>query len=365
MAGFGFIGFRPFCHHCPACLCLIMFKIKPRASQPAESIKEDAAYSVDQDLIVRNMPKAAHFEPAPRSAGINSATGSQPAKANFKLVGFLIIISGAAFIGLLIFLSYRFIIRPSTQKIVERVETPSQSPTSTSSEINATASSPVAVEAVPEVPETATSQIDVIPGESDIASSSQPEAEGPVVELPPLLDSDQDGLYDPEEAVFGTDPGKEDSDADSYLDSAEIKNGYNPAGAGRLTENSGLQVYNNSAFAYRTLVPAWPLQLLNEGDTVLFSAPDDSLIQISVQDNTRNLSILNWYSESFPGLPVTYDKLKNADGWEGIWSEDKLNFYLTDAKRERLYVVSYIAAVSGRLAYPTIFSLVIDNFQTE
>jgi len=50
-------------------------------------------------------------------------------------------------------------------------------------------------------------------------------------------DTDQDGLTDREEAkVYGTDPLKADTDGDGYNDGAEIKNGYNPKGAGKLLE---------------------------------------------------------------------------------------------------------------------------------
>lgn len=43
-----------------------------------------------------------------------------------------------------------------------------------------------------------------------------------------FLDSDQDGLTDQEERLYGTDPQKNDSDNDGYSDGTEIKSGYNP-----------------------------------------------------------------------------------------------------------------------------------------
>ncbi|MBI4812236.1 hypothetical protein HY798_02160 [Candidatus Falkowbacteria bacterium] len=51
------------------------------------------------------------------------------------------------------------------------------------------------------------------------------------------IDSDNDGLFDREEVkVYATDPLKADTDGDGYKDGAEVKNGYNPKGAGRLYE---------------------------------------------------------------------------------------------------------------------------------
>lgn len=50
-------------------------------------------------------------------------------------------------------------------------------------------------------------------------------------------DTDSDGLSDYDEvAVWKTDPLNPDSDGDGYEDGEEVKNGYNPAGAGKIFE---------------------------------------------------------------------------------------------------------------------------------
>jgi hypothetical protein len=43
-----------------------------------------------------------------------------------------------------------------------------------------------------------------------------------------FLDTDQDGLSDEEEKMYGTDSGKSDTDGDGYTDGAEVKSGYDP-----------------------------------------------------------------------------------------------------------------------------------------
>lgn len=43
-----------------------------------------------------------------------------------------------------------------------------------------------------------------------------------------FVDSDQDGLTDSEEKLYGTNPQNPDSDEDSYSDGAEVRSGYNP-----------------------------------------------------------------------------------------------------------------------------------------
>ena len=52
---------------------------------------------------------------------------------------------------------------------------------------------------------------------------------------PKLVDSDNDQLSDKDEIkVYGTDPRDPDTDNDTYPDGHEVRNGYNPKGAGKL-----------------------------------------------------------------------------------------------------------------------------------
>ncbi|MEW6610964.1 MAG: CARDB domain-containing protein [Patescibacteria group bacterium] len=54
------------------------------------------------------------------------------------------------------------------------------------------------------------------------------------------VDSDDDGLDDRLEEAIGTDSSKSDTDGDGFNDSEEIKNVFNPVGAGRLALNTNL-----------------------------------------------------------------------------------------------------------------------------
>lgn len=47
-------------------------------------------------------------------------------------------------------------------------------------------------------------------------------------------DTDGDGLTDADEERYGTDAKNPDTDGDGYLDGAEVQNGYNPLGEGKL-----------------------------------------------------------------------------------------------------------------------------------
>jgi hypothetical protein len=61
------------------------------------------------------------------------------------------------------------------------------------------------------------------------------EEEGMYGTNPSQADTDADGLTDRDEVkVFETDPNNPDTDGDTYLDGAEIRGGYDPKGPGKL-----------------------------------------------------------------------------------------------------------------------------------
>ncbi len=329
--------------------------------------------TVDQDLIVHNMPHRSRFSTAPSmKKSVNSGNEflGAPAKTpnNFKVVGGLIIGFGIIFIGTLAYLSYRFIIKPQAEPapIIKQEPTPvapvnevevdlTEVAVSTSTPVEGVEANIIDLESEGEtvVPD---NESDVLMPEEGLGSPETPWS--------PVLDTDGDGLTDDEEAVLGTNLNEIDTDQDGYLDLAEIKSGYDPSGPGRLIDNKNIARYQGEVGRYSLLYPvAWNIRTLNNGYTAMISAPDNSLMQISVQENPRIQDISSWYQDTFPGENMSYDRVKNGPGWEGIMGENGLNFYLTDQARQSIYVISYIPAMSGRLAYPNIFQMLIDTFQ--
>jgi hypothetical protein len=318
------------------------------------------------DLIIHNMPSPAKLSGTgfSRKAPVSSSASLIPSAAgnNFKTVGLLIIVLGLVVIGAIVYLSYRFIIKPTAGQPNAPVTI-----TATSSEaetkINAPVAAPIltppadlstATPAILDLAATTSSSTEIVMNEESSGRDGS--------NLPPLLDSDNDGLGEEEETVLGTSPVSADSNGNGYPDLVEVNNNYNPAGTGRLDANGNLTGYDDKVFGYHLLSPKiWPVSSLNNDATTVFTAPDDSLIQISVQDNPDKASILSWYEESFPEETVGYDRLKTADTWDGIMGRDNLNFYLVDKDHKNILVISYIPAVSGRLTYPNIFRLMINS----
>lgn len=339
-----------------------------------DNTDKELAAKINQDLMVRNMPTVKRLSDAALSPSslVSEQTESDnlsdfsETKHNFKAVGMFIIIGGIIFIGVLIYLSYVYIIKPQTKKeTVAPVVTVLPEKSSIENLINEqkinseneiiTATTSLVATMTPNILDLATSSASsTVMGEELLGKQD--------IVLQPLFDSDGDGLNDEEELVLGTKLELVDSNGNTYPDLVEINNNYNPVSQGKLNTNINLENYFNKTFSYNLLFPKnWVQSSLNDDSTIIFTAPDDSIIQISAQNNIDKQGILDWYEESFPDIVITYDKLKTLDNWDGVWGNDNLNFYLTDKQKTNIYVVSYIPAVDGRLVYPNIFNLMINS----
>lgn len=344
-----------------------MWKKKPKINNQVDAGAISAA-DVHEDLIIHNMPNPgqASNQPSLRSTSQGFGLNSQPPH-QFKMAGILIIAGGATLIGLLVVLSYYFIIRPamSPAPLVSSPSLDSAAPAPDLDSVMAEVSWSVDDSSLDLIEPTdllAGDPLLVDMSEADkilLESEDQAGPSGPVA-----VDSDGDGLNDWEEAVFGTDPLNPDTDGDGYSDAVELLAGYNPLGPGLAGPDILAQARNN-IFNYRMSYPAaWSLNSLNNDLAFIINLPDESLIQVIAQENYNRLPILSWYQDSFPGASLSYDDLRRGTDWEGIMSADGANFYLTDDNYQTILVISYISA-SGRIDYPFIFSLIINSVTFE
>ncbi|MCX6794753.1 MAG: hypothetical protein NTY31_02075 [Candidatus Falkowbacteria bacterium] len=336
-----------------------------KKEKPAQA-PEAEVLSPDQDIIVHNMPSPARlggsFSSSPKTADGDFDLTPVPQKKNFKTIGLVIIGAGIIFIGALVYLSYRFIISPTAGPDKTIASQPVVNKPKEIATVTPTIIPTPVPEAAPIVISTSTpSEIATSTGAVDSLMNEELSGQNGS-SLPPLLDSDNDGLFNEEEVLLGTSATSTDSDGDKYGDLAELGSGYDPAGPGKLADNPRLVKYDNTTFNYSLLYPlSWKPQSLAEGTTVVFKASEDSLIQISVQDNSDKAGILGWYENLFPDTTAAYDQLLSVDGWDGIMGADNLNFYLTDSQHKNIYVVSYIPAVAGRIVYPNIFRMMLNS----
>ena len=320
---------------------------------------------VNEDLIVHNMPsqKSLSGNGFLEKSGVSASFQVLAPHNNFKKIGALIIIGGFIVIGALIYLSFTFIIKPATKN--------SSSVAIVKQPLTNIATDTASVSDQSESINVSTATVAVVSPSVDMSLSASSTADNPPLDalngsttdqVLPLLDSDNDGLYDEEEIALGTNPNLADSDVDGYPDKTELDGGYNPNGLNKLIDDLALLKYSNKAFNYDILYPkAWDLKEVSVDNTVIFTAPDDSIIQVSVQDNPSKVNIMSWYSDAFSGAALTSDKLITNPTWDGVMSDDGLNYYLTDKKHQKIFIVSYLPIFTNRLAYPSLFKALLNS----
>ena len=349
--------------------------------------KDDSKESLD--FLVHNMPKAETSQAKPAASDISgfslSSSPSPAASGNssYKKVGAIIISVGIVLILVLAYFAYNLLFgqsTPSSQVISSATSTPEESQVESK---NQTASStileePLGNEAINTASssEMATStELDItIVGETTTATSSVEMGElatstsnyVPVLEM--AGDSDNDGLDDVAESAFGTNQYMIDTDGDGYSDLQEIQNGYNPSGDGQLEASGFIAGYQNESYAYSAIYPAvWGQKNIGGDYFSVFNVPDGSLVQISVQENSRAQDIISWYRQEFSFFD-TFDQnrlVRTYGNNQGIYSADGMTIYFTDSARKNIYIVSFVPVSEGKTDYFQIFQIMASSLKVE
>ncbi|MFH1232376.1 MAG: hypothetical protein V1651_00725 [Patescibacteria group bacterium] len=329
-----------------------MFNIsKPKINKEAEQLLEDLLpiqeeeTKLGDDVTIYAMPE--RFRSSHIKVGQAKKTGVIIMAAG---IVFLIIISG-------LFYYFFFYKQPKNQiqssvttstPAIEPIKEPEKIATTTpilpSIDLIATstASSTIATS-------TATSTEDIINQPADLSIG---------------IDSDGDELTDKEEKVFGSNSTVFDTDNDGYNDFKEVLNGYNPSGAGALSTNSNLQIYNNKTYKYNLLYPStWEQTTSGGDDSVVFKAEDGSFIQVITQNNKEKQLIEDWYKQQFNIVDINQNNLIVNEGWSGITSQDGLTVYLVDSNKKYIFIITYNPASSNTLNYPNLFKAMIKSFK--
>lgn len=146
-------------------------------------------------------------------------------------------------------------------------------------------------------------------------------------------DTDNDGLTDDLEIVYGTDLNNPDTDGDGYLDGEEVKNGYDPfvPGSARLP-SANWRVYRNPVHGFEVKYPPDYEVLINDLHSKLYP-------------NFRDPK----YDGSFewPGLTLNFDPIDLTESQQfNIQSREfrlsdaeneVIKIFFTDAKNRKIY----------------------------
>ncbi|HCU48107.1 TPA: hypothetical protein DIC39_03595 [Patescibacteria group bacterium] len=165
------------------------------------------------------------------------------------------------------------------------------------------------------------------------ADETDTDNEAEVSLTPPAasIDTDEDGLTDAEEVIYGADINTVDSDGDGFADGAEVDNGYDPAqGEGaKLFDAQALTKYTNTAQGFSFYYPTvWSKQSLDADDNdVIFTSATNEFIQVVVQANPEGLAPEVWYANNVPEVAVEDVPLVTIGDITAARSLNGLNIY--------------------------------------
>lgn len=180
-------------------------------------------------------------------------------------------------------------------------------------------------------------------------------------------DSDSDGLTDIEEELWGTNGAAADSDGDTFPDTTEITNLYNPAGVTpeRLIDANLVSTYINPEYQYSVYYPStWIAQSIDDTKKeVLFTSITQEFMQVTVLPFPTDVPFAQWFVKTFPGEQLaTYTPFVNKFKVSGVMSSDGLVAVITDGAH--VYLLTYNGGTRDEINYRTTFKMMVQSFKT-
>ncbi len=168
--------------------------------------------------------------------------------------------------------------------------------------------------------------------EAPATTPALPAPEAPKPTFPPGgLDTDSDGLTDVEEAQYGTNPQKPDTDGDRFLDGNEVFHLYNPAttAPGKLLE-SGLVRSQSSPSGWVMYVPTTWTSTPDESDTsrLTLQSGRGERFAVSVESNPSNQELGPWVAARVNQPVESLGEFTTKGGLRGVYSTDRMQAWL-------------------------------------
>lgn len=197
---------------------------------------------------------------------------------------------------------------------------------------------------------------------STIASTTK-EVENKIITVQNPIDTDRDGLFDSEETIFGTNPNMSDSDGDNFPDLSEVIGLYNPATAGAILTNKGIEKYENNTYGYSMYYPSsWRVSSVGDDSSIIVKTENNQFIQIMVNQNTQSQTIDEWYNSNISNNRIPSSQRIYKNGWTGIRSEDGLIIYLL-SKNNLIFTLNYNLGVESIVYYKNILSMMVNSLE--
>ena len=182
------------------------------------------------------------------------------------------------------------------------------------------------------------------------------------------IDTDNDGLTDEEEKIYGTDPALPDTDSDGFLDTLEIQNLYNPIGFKpvRLFDSGKVKIYQNLVFTYSIFYPGdWAAQSLDPNNKdVMFTAASGEFAEVLVEDNPLKMTAEAGYWGQSPVVDASQlEHFTTKDKLEGVKSPDGLVAYISF--EDKIFAINYNIGLKTEVNFLGTFEMMINSFRPQ
>jgi hypothetical protein len=297
-----------------------------------------------QAIVAAPAPGRAGAAPAP---GAPVGASAAPAPESKKWL--LIPIGAVVFLGVAGFLAWFFLLRKPAPTAPA-----SQQPSVTLPTAEPEPEPQPAPEPAPAPVEEATST----------PPTPEPPPSAPPSEPAEAPDTDNDGLSNDEEALYGTNPDKADSDEDGFSDSVELVNLYNPAGfkPTKLLEAGLVTEMTSTDGKYDLLYPTSWSKSDKAGGEVTFTNAQNQPISLSIEDNTQGQSVLDWYLSQTPGVsPTAVQPFFTKSGLEGVRSPDGLTAYIDAGGK--VYILAYTPGLEATHDFRSTLVMMMNSFR--
>lgn len=196
------------------------------------------------------------------------------------------------------------------------------------------------------------------------AVPSLPPPPPPAPKLPPAgLDTDSDGLTDLEETLLDSDMRNPDTDSDGFLDGNEVFHLYNPNGRApaRLIDAKLVKVVDGSIGWSMETPNAWTYAAdAADGSKAAVATGHGESFRITVEDNPRNLPVVDWYLASHPDVqPSLILQYRSKKGYQGIIGADLLTTYIPWGNR--IFVMTYDLNGQTFINFRTLYSMMLNS----
>jgi len=180
------------------------------------------------------------------------------------------------------------------------------------------------------------------------------------------VDTDNDGLTDEEEDLYGTELRKPDTDGDGFTDGQELLNLYSPFSAGPvpLETVATITKMENPNANYNILYPSGWLPLASDQSKLeySFTSLTGEVMYLKVLDNPDELSLSEWLIVNQPNVnPNTISDYTTKKGLKGVKTANGLVYYINVPKQSKVYKFIYDAGNVKRLNFMTTFQMMVNS----